>query len=332
MRQTFKIFILMATCIIGFISQAQLLGSSDNSNNSTLVNAIGQELVILSVVKNSLTAELSTLPSPGTLPRLLKKFQIALGKEDGDKEKQGDNRTPEGIYFTQHHIDGKTLPEKYGAFAIPIDFPNPIDQIQGKTGYGIWLHGVENAQRISAAKVTEGCVAFYNEDISNLSKWLQPFQGIVAISREKNQLNRQEDVAELMRNTEEWAQSWAKRDHANYINHYHEAFNTDGKNYRAYSEYKKRVFASYKVMDLRIDDIRVVTHPKYAVSIMNQDFRGDQRFISKGRKVLYWQKNSSGEYRIVNEGFQRKRFEKISADQLEQLSVQKAEELKQSRL
>ena len=39
------------------------------------------------------------------------KFKIAIGKEKGDKQFEDDNKTPEGIYFVNRIIDGKSLPE-----------------------------------------------------------------------------------------------------------------------------------------------------------------------------------------------------------------------------
>ena len=51
-------------------------------------------------------------------------------------------------------------------------FPNDYDKDLGKTGYGIWLHGVEDDSRIEKANVTEGCVAFYNADIKLLKTGL----------------------------------------------------------------------------------------------------------------------------------------------------------------
>ena len=60
------------------------------------------------------------------------KFKIAIGKEKGDKQFEGDNKTPEGIYFVNRIIDGKSLPEKYGPLALPINFPNAYDKDQRK--------------------------------------------------------------------------------------------------------------------------------------------------------------------------------------------------------
>ena len=75
------------------------------------------------------------------------KFKIAIGKEKGDKQYEGDNKTPEGIYLLIV-LSTVAFPEKYGPLALPINFPNDFDKDQGKTGHGIWLHGVADDSRV----------------------------------------------------------------------------------------------------------------------------------------------------------------------------------------
>ena len=47
------------------------------------------------------------------------------------------------------------------------------------------------------------------------------------------------------------------------------------------------------------------------LAFSNQNFNGDDRYISNGRKVLYWRKNASNQWRIVREVFQDRRFERL---------------------
>ena len=41
---------------------------------------------------------------------------------------------------------------------------------------------------------------------------------------------------------------------------------------------------------------------------MNQDFKGGQHFVSNGRKVIFWTKNPDGQWYILREVFDNKRF------------------------
>lgn len=270
---------------------------------------VHNDTMLLTVDKTKLEAVLQTWPEDRSGAKVLKKFRIATGKEEGDKQKEGDNRTPEGVYFAQMHINGSKLPAKYGSMAIPIDFPNPIDRVEKKTGYGIWLHGVDNAKRIEEAKVTEGCVAFYNEDVAKLGAWLKPRQGLVVIADELASVNRPEEVSEVKRLTQSWIDAWANRSINDYIGHYHKSFRYKGQDLPTYTSYKRNVFSGYKKMVVSYDHLRVVTHPKYAVSMFNQDFYGDKRFKSLGRKILYWIKDADGNWKIRREIFENRRFE-----------------------
>ncbi len=282
------------------------------------------EMMLLSVDKTTLRAELRTWPEDFKDSALLQTFRIAIGKVQGDKEREGDNKTPEGIYFAENILDNPgNLPSKYGPKAIPINFPNPIDRLLRKTGHGIWLHGAGNDQRIEESNVTEGCVAFYNADILRLINWLRPHQGAILIANDARQVNSPEHVAQVKAATDTWIEAWATRDLDAYAAMYAPEFSNQGMNLEQYRSYKERVFKSYKSIHLTMDNVRATTHPNYAVSIMNQDFSGDQRFKSNGRKVLYWNRQPDGRWLITREIFEDRRFEPLqyTAAELAALTV-----------
>jgi hypothetical protein len=56
-------------------------------------------------------------------------------------------------------------------------------------------------------------------------------------------------------------------------------------------------------MLVKMTNMRVITHPKYALAMMNQEFSGDNRFRSDGRKMLYLRKDADGSWKIVREMF-----------------------------
>ena len=85
--------------------------------------------------KNSRTAVLKTWEEDPSDSKEFYRFEVAFGKVAGDKFLEGDNKTPEGIYFTRQHIKSGLPKKKYGPYAIPLDFPNPVDKFEGKTGY-----------------------------------------------------------------------------------------------------------------------------------------------------------------------------------------------------
>jgi hypothetical protein len=107
-------------------------------------------------------------------------------------------------------------------------------------------------------------------------------------------------------------QAWSDRRVDDYIGHYSQDFRFEKHDFNSYKEYKERVFKQYKNMVVKFDNIRVITHPKYAISFFNQDFHGDNSFASIGRKVLYWEKNAEGKWLIKREVYENRRFDPVT--------------------
>ncbi len=100
--------------------------------------------------------------------RLVADYYASVGKLGIDKYVEGDQRTPIGVYFITSRIDPSSLPNFYGAGALPINYPNPLDQSRGKTGSGIWLHGTPPDQFARAPQASDGCVVLSNPDLERL--------------------------------------------------------------------------------------------------------------------------------------------------------------------
>jgi L,D-transpeptidase YnhG len=105
--------------------------------------------------------------------RLQADYYISVGKLGIEKVVEGDLRTPLGIYFITNTLPRKNLKDLYGAGALPINYPNPYDMRRGKTGSGIWLHGVPRSQFARAPKATDGCVALSNPDLERILATVQ---------------------------------------------------------------------------------------------------------------------------------------------------------------
>ncbi len=100
--------------------------------------------------------------------RLVADYYASVGKLGIEKEVEGDQRTPLGVYFVTSKIQAKALPPFYGAGALPLNYPNPLDLRRGKTGHGIWLHGTPPDQFARAPQATDGCVALADPDFARL--------------------------------------------------------------------------------------------------------------------------------------------------------------------
>ena len=103
-------------------------------------------------------------------------FDIALGiRPVGDKEKEGDFKTPEGNYL----LDAKN-PDSEFFLAIHVSYPNSQDRAEARSkgvdpGGAIMIHGQPNDPTRSEAYYrtqdwTNGCIAVSNSDMIDI--WL----------------------------------------------------------------------------------------------------------------------------------------------------------------
>ncbi len=117
---------------------------------------------------------------------VLKTYKIALGGNPiGPKERQGDNKTPEGTYV----IDARNRDSRFH-LSLHISYPNERDKKRAKElgdspGGDIMIHGIKNDSSWvgdAHAKVdwTKGCIAVTNEEIEEIAK-LAPNGTIVEI-------------------------------------------------------------------------------------------------------------------------------------------------------
>ena len=116
--------------------------------------------------------------------KLVADYYAAVGKLGIEKATEGDQRTPLGVHFITSRLDPATLKDFYGAGALPINYPNPLDQSRGKTGSGIWLHGTPPDQFSRAPLATDGCVALANPDLERLLRTVEPRTTPVVIARQ----------------------------------------------------------------------------------------------------------------------------------------------------
>jgi murein L,D-transpeptidase YafK len=105
---------------------------------------------------------------------VLKTYQVALGGQPlGAKDRQGDHKTPEGIYA----VDGKK-PNSQFHRALHISYPSAVDRDRAKKlgvqpGGDVEIHGLGSMWGwVGAAhrKVdwTDGCIAVTNEEIDEI--------------------------------------------------------------------------------------------------------------------------------------------------------------------
>lgn len=115
--------------------------------------------------------------------RLIADYYISLGKAGIEKAVEGDLRTPLGVYYITGTLNRANLKDFYGAGALPINYPNPLDLSRGKTGGGIWLHGTPPGQFVRPPLATDGCVVLANPDLERILRTVEPRTTPVVIAQ-----------------------------------------------------------------------------------------------------------------------------------------------------
>ena len=229
-------------------------------------------------------------------------WQCTTGQAHGDKFIEGDLRTPEGIYFLERRIAGRHLPfDLYGELAFTLNYPNPIDRINKKTGHSIWIHG---RGKEVVPYDTEGCVAMDMHYMLALENYvsLQKTPVIItdSVSWEPAE-TASEESRRIVEKSMKWAAQWQARSDM-YFSFYEPALfaRSSGQSFNRFRSHKKRLFRQYDWMDVYIEYPKVLKGPGYWVSYFGQIFNAPG-FYSAGVKRLYWKQNDSGYFRIVGE-------------------------------
>nr|WP_311236106.1 L,D-transpeptidase family protein [Acidovorax sp. WCS2018Noco2-12] len=115
---------------------------------------------------------------------LIADYYASVGKLGIEKSLEGDQRTPLGVYYITSRLDAAKLTDFYGAGALPINYPSPLDISRGKTGSGIWLHGTPPDQFSRAPLATDGCLALANPDLERILHTVEPRTTPVVIARQ----------------------------------------------------------------------------------------------------------------------------------------------------
>jgi murein L,D-transpeptidase YafK len=116
--------------------------------------------------------------------QLVEDFYVSVGRQGVDKLAEGDQKTPLGVYFITDHLAPRLLQRRFGAGALPLNYPNAYDKLKGRTGSGILLHGVPVTTYSRPPLDSDGCVAMANEDLQRLAARLPQRDTPVVITRQ----------------------------------------------------------------------------------------------------------------------------------------------------
>jgi murein L,D-transpeptidase YafK len=239
-------------------------------------------------------------------PRLIADYYVTLGKNGMEKTREGDQKTPIGVYHVTANLPRQKLTDFYGAGAFPINYPNEWDRRKGRNGHGIWLHGTPSALYSRPPRASDGCIVLANPDLLTLGAYLQVGLTPVIIADEVEWSDAAAVEAErssLAAALEQWRADWQSRDTGRYLAHYSIRFNADGQDLAAWSTHKRGVNAAKKWVKVGLSRVSMFRYPRegdFVVVNFDQDYRSSN--LSKAmRKRQYWIKEAGG-WKILYEG------------------------------
>ena len=239
---------------------------------------------------------------------MVKTFHATLGQVKGDKEEEGDLKTPEGIYTFKAKLTPPGLAAKFGKMAFYVNFPNTYDEMAGHTGSSIMLHATNEPGRLKQNYDSKGCVVVHDEEIDELQHYIRlGLTPIMIFSELSDEYLHPGDHGPLKQFFESWIHAWETKSIDSYMDHYHSDFKGQGRTKAAWKAFKANLNQRYASIEIGPEDVKFYRHPKYSMITFTQNYRsklkgGGWGHRSRGTKILYVAEEA-GSPKIIAETF-----------------------------
>jgi len=258
------------------------------------------------LVLDSAKSTLFLFENTGGAARYVADYYVTIGKNGLEKLRQGDKRTPIGVYHVISQLPRDKLSDFYGSGAFPLNYPNEWDRVRGRDGSGIWLHGTPRDTYSRPPRASDGCIVLANADLEALARKLQIGSTPVVIADALDWARPGEVEAlkaDLLIAMESWRRDWESRDTETYLGHYAVNFSSNDMTLVQWSAQKRQVNASKAWIKVQLSDVSLLLYPgkeEIAVATFDQDY-ASSNLSNRMKKRQYWIKEG-GEWRIVYEG------------------------------
>lgn len=95
-------------------------------------------------------------------------WYASIGRGGPAKRREGDLKTPLGVYFVTMWVAGRYLSDLYGAGALGLNYPNGWDRRRQRDGFGIWIHGEPRGLKSRPPRWSQGCLIISNPAVEAL--------------------------------------------------------------------------------------------------------------------------------------------------------------------
>jgi murein L,D-transpeptidase YafK len=257
-------------------------------------------------VVDSRRSRLYVFANEGGKPQLVADYYVTLGKNGMEKTREGDQKTPVGVYYVTANLPRQKLTDFYGVGAYPLSYPNEWDRRMGRNGHGIWLHGVPSALYSRPPRASDGCVVLANQDLETVGRYVQVGRTPVIIADEiewSDAASIEAERASLAASFEQWRADWESRDTERYLSHYSPRFSSGTQDAATWAAHKRKVNAARSYIKVGASEVSMFRYPRerdFVVVTFEQTYRSDG-LSNTMRKRQYWVRES-GQWKILYEG------------------------------
>ena len=239
------------------------------------------------------------------LPIRVADFYITIGKAGAGKQKEGDNRTPIGIYTISGFKSSGELGDFYGGGAFTLSYPNEWDTRQGRNGHGIWIHGSPSNTYSRTPRASEGCVVLANDDLRQLGQYIQTGKTPVIIAEQVEWVaydvldTRRNDLASAI---DQWRQDWESRDTTRLLRHYSASFRSGSQDLQDFGANKQKVNAAKSWIKVELSKVSLMLYPErpdFALVSFVQDYQSSN-LSDRTPKRQFWSREN-GRWKIIHE-------------------------------
>lgn len=233
-------------------------------------------------------------------------FYISQGKLGVNKEKEGDQKTPLGVYYITGRLAGHRLPDLYGVGALPINYPNEWDKLHGRAGSGIWLHGTPARNYSRPPLSSDGCVVLTNPDLREVYGAVEVGKTPVVIASEADFVPRRqvaEERAQAQAMVEGWRAALENPDPQHLRSQYSSRFRTEqGEELDDWLARQRKLTAPLVKPAMTLRSLSLFRYPgrdEVVVATFTLDAVAGVKRVSS-RKRQYWAREGSA-WKVVSE-------------------------------
>jgi murein L,D-transpeptidase YafK len=231
------------------------------------------------------------------------KFPCSTGEVTGSKQKSGDRKTPEGIYFFTKASEKKYLGPIYGSMAFVMDYPNFLDRKFERGGNNIWLHGSDKPIK---PRDSNGCIVMNNDDIEMLSRYIQLNRTPIIVAERlemvpaNSQLEHNKSLTSFLNR---WRTAFVQGDWASFSACYREPDEDLNALWRVW-DWIRTTWQHEKIaFDMSFQNLALMQANPCVVALFDQVIHLDRQVTVVGTKKLFLEKKGES-WKIVGEVYQ----------------------------